>query len=480
MNIVRSSVILLKKASSFVKNKQVKQVSMLVLSFFFTLSVMNAYAQEEIESGKIDVVENYNQVDVSGTAVTADPENNVDKTTENQWLASSHTLLKTLCGVESCFEVKDEQALSQLSPSVRKGMLGIVNENVNAMLMNPPLVDIPGHLAQEWVPGYSPSASTYASGYSYLSSLGITSLWNTVRTIAYIFFVVVLIAAGFMIMFRKKIGGQLPITIFNTLPNVVIGLIMATFSFALVGVMIDIGGVLTAIIASILQGGGGDMVVVSHPFSLFGMFTANNVQIFGEAMRDSLLSSIDFGSGVDLLGGIVKAILLLIGLSVSGLVGVIVMIILVFVIGMASIKVWWTLLRAYLGILMDTVLSPLVWAIGAIPGNSAPTEWFRRIAKNVLTFPVVFFFINLGLYLLTLDMTIGFPGQLTGADVGGEAPTDGFAGLAIKFFLPIMLMFLAAETPNLLNDFLPANGGKGAADAAANVRKGITKLFGGE
>src|SRR5690606_4497978 len=171
MSIVKSSVTLFEGVSSFARNRQTHTILILVMSFFFTLNVMNVFAQaEELESGKIDVVENYNQVDISGTAVTNDPENNVDKTTENQWLASSHTLLKTLCGVEACFEVKDEQALSQLSPAARKGLVGIVNENVVAMLVNPPLVNVAGHLAQEWVPGYSPSASTYASGYSYLSS----------------------------------------------------------------------------------------------------------------------------------------------------------------------------------------------------------------------------------------------------------------------------------------------------------------------
>src|SRR5690606_8923282 len=114
-------------------------------------------------SGKIDVVSNYEQVNISGTAITDDPENNVDKTTENQMLAAGHSILKTFCGIDACFEVKDEAALNSLSPSVRKGLIGVVNDNVVAMLTNPPLVNVGGHLAQEWVPGYSPSSSAYAS-----------------------------------------------------------------------------------------------------------------------------------------------------------------------------------------------------------------------------------------------------------------------------------------------------------------------------
>ncbi len=37
---------------------------------------------------------------------------------------------------------------------LRKGLIGMVDDASVALYANYPLVDVPGHLAQQWVPGY--------------------------------------------------------------------------------------------------------------------------------------------------------------------------------------------------------------------------------------------------------------------------------------------------------------------------------------
>ena len=125
----------------------------------------------------------------------------------------------------------------------------MANDAAVAVYANYPWVNIPDHLAQQWVPGYKDSTTAlYAqneeipSGYNELQAAGIQSLWTDVLNLAYIFFVIVMIIAGFMIMFRHKIGGQAMVTLGNVLPNVIIALIVATFSFAIAGLIIDLGG----------------------------------------------------------------------------------------------------------------------------------------------------------------------------------------------------------------------------------------------
>lgn len=87
----------------------------------------------------------------------------------------------------------------------------------------------------------STEAVTY-NGYAYLKdTLHLDTIWNFSRNLAYLGYIVITIAIGFMIMFRKKLGGQLVVSLGNAIPNLVIGLILVTFSFAIVGIMLDLG-----------------------------------------------------------------------------------------------------------------------------------------------------------------------------------------------------------------------------------------------
>lgn len=485
MNLIVDSYIFINGVIQVVKNQLVKTSAFYLLAVFLLMNTLTAYAQ-------VDIVNNYNEADTSGTALTDDPEKNIDKTTEFQTLGILHTALKTTCGVENCFEVKDPLSLEKLSPITRMGLVGFANNGMMSALYNQPEVDVVSHLAQEWVPGYTASNSVYAeSGYEFLQGTKIIPLWNSVRSIAYVFFVLVLIVAGFMIMFRRKIGGQIAITVFNTLPNVIIGLVMATFSFALVGIMLDIGAVLTRIVAAILSDNVSGLVSVNNPFSLYSVFfDKGNAGTFWKAVLDAFGSIFD--QPVDPDAGFFKAIaqkLINSAQDVSvalftGAIGVIVLLVIVLLFLIASVKVWVTLLKAYLAILFDTVVSPLIWAFSAIPGGSGMAgQWFRRLAKNILTFPAVFLLINLGLYLLAQDISFGFPVGLSGGDLSGQAAgntSQNFSALSnlfIRIFLPVLLMFVAAEAPKYLDDLLPSSGGKGASDAAKGVSESLKKFL---
>jgi hypothetical protein len=89
------------------------------------------------------------------------------------------------------------------------------------------------------------------SGYSYLrEELQLDIIWGFFRNIAYVFFIIIMIITGFMIMFRKELPGQVVVGISNTLPQIILGIILVTFSFAIVGIVMDIGKVSMSVISN--------------------------------------------------------------------------------------------------------------------------------------------------------------------------------------------------------------------------------------
>lgn len=358
----------------------------------------------------------------------------------------------------------------------RTGVIGSVNSLNAEMLYNHPRVDVVAHLANEWVPGYDTGyTSIYAqdgTGYGLLQSIKIVDIWDNVRMISYALFVVVLIAAGFMIMFRQKIGGQMMVTVFNTIPKVIVGLFLVTFSFAIVGIIIDIGAVLIRISAVILEVGDNPLVV-TNPFSLLSVLLRGET---GLSFSPELAS----GLGVFSVGGIIAGLASTAALAtVAGIGGIFVIILGLIVIGIitfASVKVFITLFKAYLGIVIDTILAPLYLTVAVIPGKqSVGLDWLNRVFKNVFTFVGVFFVINLSVYLYNNEVDLSFPAGLAGGDLstGGNW---GILNFLIRHLLPIVLFFIAAEVPNFLSDFLPTGGGKGAAAGMQGVQKSLGKI----
>lgn len=105
---------------------------------------------------------------------------------------------------------------------LKRGLIGLADDAGTTVYAIYPTVNIPEHLAQQWVPGYKDgvtslyaqsTTSGHPNGYEELSSSGIAPLWTHILNISYVVFVVIMIIAGFMIMFRHKIGGQAMVTL---------------------------------------------------------------------------------------------------------------------------------------------------------------------------------------------------------------------------------------------------------------------------
>jgi hypothetical protein len=364
---------------------------------------------------------------------------------------------------------------------MRGGLLGAADRFVNYAYTNQPSVNLVAHLGNEWVPGYKESTSgLYAadkqSGYDELMDSGISNIWAKFRDLAYLFFVVVMIVIGFMIMFRSKLGGQTLVTLGNTIPNVIIGLILVTFSFAIAGLIIDVGGLITNFLASLFDGKLASIEDVWHLMkSVFGnsnILTAGSVGVIGFSGAGGLVSALGATTAIGLLASFGTI------LAGIGLVGLILLLAVVGIVFVGIIKLLITLYKAYFGILLGVALGPLQIMIGTIPGQNHMTKnWLLGILRNVLVFPVVFFIVNApNLLLGNGDIDLSLPEKLTFADPTDSVTNVPVTGGIIMFVLRVFVIFLAAQAPKYIEAFIPNTSSKAAGDAGAAAKMSLSKI----
>lgn len=82
---------------------------------------------------------------------------------------------------------------------------------------------------------------TYAAeGIGFAALRPFLEIWLLFRNFTYLIFVLIIIGIGFMIMFRAKINPQTVISVENAIPKIVISLLLITFSYSIVGFLIDL------------------------------------------------------------------------------------------------------------------------------------------------------------------------------------------------------------------------------------------------
>ena len=132
-----------------------------------------------------------------------------------------------------------------------KSFLGFVSNLIVLPFANPPASGIAWTYSGLANAGFV-SKTLAAEGIGMGSIQPFAKIWKIFRDVTYLLLVVILIAIGFMIMFRTKINPQTVISVENSLPKIIGALILITFSFAIAGFMIDLMYLLIAIIVSIL------------------------------------------------------------------------------------------------------------------------------------------------------------------------------------------------------------------------------------
>lgn len=241
--------------------------------------------------------------------------------------------------------------------------------------------------------------TAYAQGLGFSSLAPVLGIWKLMRNVAYFFFVIVFLVIGFLIMFRQKIGSQAAVTVQQALPQLVISLLLVTFSYAIAGLMIDIMYLIIYLMIGV--------------FSSSDVFAGGKVPGMGPiidiAFRNNIITNMMglIGNSVGSIAGAVGNIAVdTLGLKqdwVSGWVvqsasNIVVTLILAIFILVSVFRVFFALLQAYVSIFFAVIFSPIQLLIGAIPGQKTFGQWIGNLFDNLMVFPTVIFILLIAFY----------------------------------------------------------------------------------
>ena len=155
----------------------------------------------------------------------------------NQILGTTDSLYTTLTGISLAHPETNQVTQG------RGALAGM--SNTIAMLYRAQPVSGVQFFAYEFQK-FNPVQPTFAQDPAPIGEIGydalipVQRLWRVFRNLSYVSFVIVFVIIGFMIMLRAHISPQAVATIQDSIPRLVVALILVTFSYAIAGLMIDL------------------------------------------------------------------------------------------------------------------------------------------------------------------------------------------------------------------------------------------------
>ena len=219
-----------------------------------------------------------------------------------------------------------------------------------------------------------------------------------------------------MMMFRVNISAKTAITIQLALPKLIATLLMITFSYAIVGLLVDLMYVIFYVFISLL---------VSQKLILADgiLVTAASGQA-GALMSflvNGLFSLPASAIGVlNLILGGPSVLSTAIGMIGLGPLGLIIGIIVFIAVAVSYFRLFWKLLSAILSVIVSLIIAPLILLGNALPGSDTFGTWVRNIFANLSVFPITMILLTFS-YILMVQPLVG---------IGG--PTDPNADIAIE------------------------------------------------
>ncbi|HSV94569.1 MAG TPA: hypothetical protein VLH94_01125 [Spirochaetia bacterium] len=237
----------------------------------------------------------------------------------------------------------------------------------------------------------SPSSGTgFSTFYAFLP------LWTAMRNIAYLGLVVFFVVYGFMIMFRVNLGQKTVITVQLAIPKLIVTLLIITFSYAIVGLLIDFMWVLVYFSLSLLKQQNlifsGNVPFVGYEWYPAKVASGEQFGIFGSFFVNALVSApaaIYGALSIIIGGGGIAANLATIGMIAVGAgISIILGIVIIIAVLIAYAKLLFKLISAFISIVISLITAPVVLLGNAFPGSNAIGNWFRGLIANISVFPI--------------------------------------------------------------------------------------------
>lgn len=301
-------------------------------------------------------------------------------------------------GTSSCGE--ELSAASQMS--LGKHLAGETDENGNKLGLLPTTGRYVAMLYQqqpssrEYIAdlidnvGLPSVSSAYAQGTGYNALSPFLAFWKGFRNLAYSLYIIMFVVVGVMIMLRTKVNAQTVITIQSALPNLVITLLLITFSYAIVGFMIDLMYFLIYALVYLLAAAD----IISTPTQTISRLLGYNawsvifegrnsiISAVAMAMRQILTGIGSFTQGTRVIAGV-----LTVGASEIFANAFTYLLVAVWL-AIAMLKLIWVLVKSYIMLIVQTVTAPLQLLMNAMPGSQAFSGWLKKTASYLIPFPV--------------------------------------------------------------------------------------------
>jgi len=318
---------------------------------------------------------------------------------------------------------------------------------------------------------------TYAQGVTYTRLMPIFPLWKVFRDISYVLLTLIMLMIGLTIMFRGKVNPQTVANVENTIPKVVVTIILITFSYPIASLTIDLMYVMIAsairIMGSVIPAGSMSALdpnvnqavndYTSGGFwTLAGKIMAPTKEFAsmsgpGGASGAAGLATVGISALVPAFGVTVVPILVaLTGVVGGGVAGGIqggglgaglmtafspILVIIVIIVLLFSIfKIFFLLLNSYIQIIINVIFGPLLLLFNAVPGKNTFTNWWKGIFGNMLAFVVTAVMLYLAWALAALIETKDFwTAPFITQGVGVPQMTVGLISLGMVLLIPQMI-----------------------------------------
>lgn len=370
------------------------------------------------------------------------------------------TVSSVITSVVGCFSCTPEEREKY------PGFLLAAGHLMVGMYTSPPAsgVDYLADMGQKL--GVVKPAYAQEEGIGFNAMERIRPIWTAFRNISYVLFVLILVFIGFAIMFRVKINPQTVISLQSALPKIVIALILITFSYAIVGLMIDLMLVFSGLITNLFIGGEGVMRTIGGVSEIMAEIST----FVGQLAPHSPVIAMHLANGLFFTLAIVVSLVAAILLGPLSWLIAIVAIILILI---AILRCVWAMLKAYAMIIVSLIFAPLQILIGTLPGSDAISSWFRGLIGNIAVFPAMLAMFYIAAYLMLSGVAEIFsdPTTLIVSLISGWIPGAGAALTSVlvlnsfesfwhftsALLLPIiglMILLMAPKVTDMINSFL--------------------------
>lgn len=326
------------------------------------------------------------------------------------------------------------------TPYLHNSAIGKLGSSIAMMYQNPP-ADFGLWIADTGASlGFLPKPA-YAQGLGFSGLSLLLPIWKAFRNLSYFLLAVVMVVIGFMVMFRKKIDPKTVVTVQNALPRIVMTLILITFSYAIVGLLIDAMYLIMIVVIGLLASASANITPAITTTSWVSDYTSSSFWIVIRSYLGSFRAVDDiilfFAPHLSALSPPQNWLLNFFGQAVQDILAlsgsILFLVLITFAILFMVIRIFFMLLNAYIHIIIALLIGPLQILLDVFPGGTGFSSWIKNLVANLIVFPLTAFMLLIGYILMRSSLVLVWTPPLLGTGGGGTA---GIIGLGILMAIP--------------------------------------------